>query len=129
RTPTPTIPPEPAITFFGVTTAADELVNPLLDVTPEGYAIYERPGRYNFSLVIEARPGGTRTSVGTSAFNWNPNDPTALPDLQIEVSRPLGDNPTTAVCDDTLGRFGGVPAIDPPDFSPTQPTADAINDF
>lgn len=41
----------------------------------------------------------------------------------------MGDNPTTTVCDDDLGMFGGVPAIDPPSFAPIQSIADAINDF
>src|SRR5262249_8787061 len=63
------------------------------------------------------------------AFNWNPNDPTVLPDLQIEVTQPLGDNPTAAVCDGQGGSAGGVPAVNPPDFSPLQPIADAIKDL
>lgn len=66
--------------------------------------------------------------MGTSAFNYDPNDPTVLPNLLIEVSRDLGDG-STAVCDDSPGAFGGVPAVDPPDFSATPFIAAAINDF
>lgn len=66
--------------------------------------------------------------VGTSTFNYDPQDPTARPDLQVEVSQPLG-NGSTAVCDDTPSNPGGVPAVNPPNFSFTQPISDAINDL
>jgi hypothetical protein len=129
RTPTPTVPPEPVITFFGVTRADDTQVFPV-DVSSEGFSIFERPSSgYNFSIVIEARPGGTHTALGTTAFNSNVNDPTVLPDLQIEVSQPLGENPTAAVCDEQGSNQGGVPPITPPDFSPIQSIANAINDL
>ena len=49
-----------------------------------------------------------------------------LPDLQVEVSRPLGDG-SAAVCDDGDPDFGGVPAVSPFDFSPAE--APAINDL
>jgi hypothetical protein len=94
----------------------------------DGTPIYQRPA-YNFSLVIEGRPGGTKSPIGTSTFNWDQYDPTVLPYLLIEASEPLGTNPTTTVCDDSEGMFGGVPATDPPDFSLTQTVADVINDF
>lgn len=115
------------ITFFGVTNGDDTLVSPV-SAAEDGTPIYERPA-YNFSLVIEGRPGGTRSPIGTSTFNWNQSDPSALPYLLIEASEPLGPNPTTAVCDDSSGNLGGVPAIDPPDFSLTQTVANVINDF
>jgi hypothetical protein len=127
KTPTATIPPEPVITFFGVTNGDDTLVSPV-GTAQDGTSIYERPA-YNFSLVIEGRPGGTMSPIGTSTFNWNPSDPSVLPYLLIEASEPLGPNPTTAVCDDSPGNLGGVPATDPPDFSVTQAVANVINDF
>jgi hypothetical protein len=127
KTPTPTVPPEPVINFFGVTNGEDELVSPV-DTAGDGTLIYERPA-YNFSLVIEGRPGGTGSPIGTSTFNWKSSDPSVLPYLLIEASQPLGSNPTTTVCDDSAGAFGGVPATDPPDFSLTQTVANVINDF
>lgn len=51
-----------------------------------------------------------------------------MPDLLIEASQPLGDG-SLAVCDDAAPAFGGVPAVNPPDFSTTQAVVDAINDF
>ena len=115
------------ITFFGVANGDDVLVLPV-DTAQDGTSIYERDA-YNFSLVIEGRPGGTRSPIGTSTFNWNASDPSVLPYLLIEASEPLGPNPTTTVCDDSAGMFGGVPETDPPDFSLTQNVANVINDF
>jgi len=115
------------ITFFGVTNGEDILVSPV-DTAKDGTPIYERPA-YNFSVVIEGRKGGTQSPIGTSTFNWNASDPSVLPYLLIEASEPLGLNPTTTVCDDSAGMFGGVPATDPPDFSLTQDVANVINDF
>jgi hypothetical protein len=114
------------ITFLGVTRSDDTLVAPS-DVTADGVPIYERPS-FGFSLVVEGRPGGSGAPVGTSTFNWNPTDPNAVPYLLIEVSRPLGDG-SAAVCDDMPPDLGGVPAVNPPDFSAVQSVADAINDF
>jgi len=93
--------------------------------TIDGVPIYERDA-YNFSLVIEARPGGTKAKLGKSTFNWSAANPTNLPDLQIEVSDKLGDGSAT-VCDDTGSTAGGVPAVTPFDFSATD--AAAINDL
>jgi len=116
-TPTATVPPEPVITFFGVTNGDDHLVSPNPDPAEDGTPIYLRPA-YNFSLVVEARPGGTGAKLGNSTYN--PANPTSLPDLQVEVSNDLG-NASPAVCD------GGVPAVTPFDFSAAE--AAAINDL
>ncbi len=106
--------------------ADDTLVNPV-EVSPEGLSIYQRPS-FGFSLVVEGRPGGTNAMIGGSTFNPDSIGGSLFPDLQIEVSRPLGDG-STAVCDDTPPTLGGVPAIEPPDFSPTQAIGNAVNDF
>jgi len=111
------VPPEPVITFIGMARADNTLVAPTGEMA--GISIYERDAGYGFYLVIEARPGGTGAAVGSGAFNPEPG---GLPDLQIEVSRDLG-NGSPAVCDDT----GGVPATVPVDFTPAR--ADAINDL
>jgi hypothetical protein len=115
------------ITYFGVVRANDTLVDPA-GRTPDGVPIYERSSGSGFSLVLEARPGGTKSAVDPSTFNSNPASPLVLPGLLIEVSRPLGDGSST-ICDDTAPTLGGVPAVDPADFSPTQGVANAINDL
>jgi hypothetical protein len=126
RTPTPTIPPEPVITYFGVLRADDTVVTPTA-TSPDGISIFERES-YGFSIVLEGAPGGTNAAVSKTTFNWDPSDPTVLPDLQIEASRSLG-NGSAAVCDDTAPDLGGVPGFDPPSFVTTQTIADALNDF
>ena len=96
----------------------------------DGTPIFLRTLPQGFFIVVEARPGPSGRPVATSTFNWSPSDPNVLPDLQILVSRPLGDG-STAVCDrgQTSDFIGGVPAVDPPSFGGTQFASDAINDL
>jgi hypothetical protein len=117
----------PVITFFGVAGANDTIATPIGTATG-GIPIYRGNGGFGFSLVVEARPGISNKSVGQSAFRSDVSDPTLRPDLQIEVSRPLGDG-STAVCDSIPPMIGGIPAINPPNFAITQVISDALNDF
>ena len=75
-----------------------------------------------FQLVVEARTGSSGFAPGLATFRSAPRDPTRRPDIQMESNRALGDG-SRAVCD------GGVPAVNPPDFSTTQLVADALNDL
>jgi len=136
RTPTPTatrsptrtatIPGAigPVVTFIGVTRADDSLVPPS-GTTPSGAPIFTRLTGSGFSLVVEGAPGADGLAVGPSSYNA---DLTSLPDLQVEVSQPLG-NASSAVCDDSGAQAGGVPAIDPPVFDTTQETINVVNDL
>jgi hypothetical protein len=101
------------------------ILNPV-GMTNDGFPIYQRPLGYLFTLVVEARPGPSRKPVGLNAFRTDPFDPTVRPDLEIIVSRPLGDG-SAAVCDNMLPLLGGVPAS--ASFDDTQPISDAINDL
>ena len=121
-TPSPTIPAEPQITFFGVARADCVLIAPV-GTTPDGIPIYDASAASGFTLVVEGRPGSSQALLGASAFS---SDVTQLPDLQIEASRALG-NGSPAVCDDSGATQGGVPAVNPFDFSPA--AAAAINDL
>lgn len=122
-TPTPVPGTGPVVTFFGVTRADDFLIEP---TTMEGgVPVYVRPNGAGFSLVVEARRGSSGSTVGTSAFN---EDLGGFPDLQIQVSRNLG-NGSSRVCDDPLDNPGGVPATNPADFSETRRTIQSVNDF
>ncbi|MFI5399399.1 MAG: hypothetical protein ACHQ9S_28055 [Candidatus Binatia bacterium] len=114
--------PAPTITFFGVTRADNSLMPPV-GTTAGGAPIYESSYGFDFYLVVEALSGNSDPPVGTSSFS---TDVSQLPDLQVEVSQPLG-NGSTAVCDDTAPNFGGVPAVTPFDFSVAE--APAINDL
>lgn len=103
----------------------DRVLDPV-GTTPEGWPIYERSLGYLFTVVVEAKPGPSRRPVGVNAFRYDPSDPTSRPDIEIIVSRQLGDG-SSAVCDNMLPEIGGVPAS--PNFNNTQMISDAINDF
>jgi hypothetical protein len=134
-TPLPTAPPEtpeptatpapPMITYIGIA-AADDAVVSATDVDDDGRPVFSRLIGHAFSLVVEAAPAIGGRPVGTNAFS--PDG--LLPDLQLLVSRDLGDG-APEVCDvDTVNeRFGGVPGVDPPDFSSEPSVVDAINDL
>ena len=129
RTPTntPTLGPGANISFFGVLRADNTLLEPVAD-DGHGRPIFERPIGSGFVAVVEAIPGTSRASVGTSSFNYDPEDPTQLPDLLVESDRDLGDG-SPVVCDNELEHFGGVPALDPDRSGETPVTAAALNDF
>ncbi len=84
--------------------------------------------------MVEGAPGPDRAAVGPCAIGSDDEmgcstlDPSVFPDLQIEVSNPLG-NGSPAVCDNTGANAGGVPAIFPPDFTPTQTNINIVTDF
>jgi hypothetical protein len=121
---TPNQPIGPIIGFFGLVQPNDEVIDPT-GVNPTGIPIYQRPFGSGFSLVVEARRGISNSSVANLAF-----DEFGRPDVQIQVTRPLG-NGSQLVCDD--GHFqlelGGVPAINPPSFADDQSISDRLNDF
>jgi len=104
---------------------------PIASIGPQddGYPTFVRPAS-GFIIYIEASPGISGLRVGTATFAFNANDPNVLPDLQIIVSRPLGDG-SAAVCDEGPSPLpiGGVPATVPPAFGGSQAVSDAINDF
>ncbi len=132
RTPTftrtPTATPigliGPVVTFFGITRADDTLV-PSTETTPEGLPVYTRPTGAGFSLVVEGRAGPSGSPVGRLAFA---DTGTSFADLQVEVSRPLGDG-SLAVCDRSGPMAGGVPPIDPPSFEEAANVIAAVNDL
>ncbi len=126
RTPSPT--PEadlgPVIGFFGLATAVPVLIPP--DSWDEhGIPIYQLPRGVSsgFHIVVEAQPGASGRPPGGSTFNGF-----GRPDLQIQVTRPLGNGSPT-VCDNQPPELGGVPAIDPPDFGDDPSISDRLNDF
>lgn len=106
--------------------------------TPTPTPAFDAQGRRIFSvnssgsqfvIVVEAAPGLSGALPGKSL---TPVPPTNRSDLQIESDHNLGDNPTTAVCDKgpASQNGGGVPGINPPDFSEdNQTVSDTLNDL
>jgi hypothetical protein len=127
RSPTrsPTMAPGPIVTFFGLTRSDDTLVQPSA-TSPEGIPIYAfRTIGFGFSMVVEAKRGPGRLPVGSDSFVDTLD---ALPDLQIVSSNPLG-NGSEAVCDSVGAGSGGVPALNPVSFDPTETNIRIINDL
>lgn len=119
---TPTLGAGANIGYIGILRADNTLID--ADGTDaEGRPIFDRPNGSGFVIVVEAERGTNNRFPGELSFN-----PDGPPDFQIEANRSLGDGSPT-VCDNMLPDFGGVPGIDPPDFSDTQPITDALNDF
>ena len=119
-------PTGPDVTYLGIASADGTVLQPSV-YDYDGRPLYELTSGADVWVVIEARPGSSGEAVGVEAFQWDPDDPAVLPDLQVLISKPLGDG-SAAVCDEA-DPTGGVPGTDPLEYTPTQPVADAINDF
>ena len=130
--PTPTMARGPIVTFFGIANVnASEGTNLLQPIDfQDGVPVYEHPSGFGFSffLVVEGAPGPSLRPVGTQAFVDDPTH-TLRPDLQIVPGRPLGDNPSPDVCDNTAPMIGGVPGINPPSFADEPAITDVMNDL
>jgi hypothetical protein len=122
---TATVPPQdgPEITYMGITRSDYVVVAPTAS-DDEGRPILDRLDGGGLVLVVEARSDRDGLPVGASAFNAEGG----APDLQILVSRPLGDG-SAAVCDKRRPDIGGVPGTDPPLFSDAPAVVDAMNDL
>lgn len=145
RTATPTEPPAsgPIITFFGLSSASNEVV-PQSGTNEAGIPVFERPFGAGFFVVIEGRSGTSGLPLGQCNSSYDPFSPTVRPNVQILTSRNLGagdptvcdgpvSSPTGSGCGDRppfVEPLGGIPAIDPPTFDMTSiAVADALNDF
>lgn len=128
-TPSPTVTATatqalgPAVSFLGLTRSDDTLIAP--SGIADGLPIFVHPTGTGFSIVVEGTFGSSGAPLGISAFQ---SDGSSFPDLQVQVSRPLG-NGSRAVCDESAPNAGGVPAVNPPSFEPTQTNIDAVNDL
>jgi hypothetical protein len=123
----PACPAGPDITYFGIARADSA---PLFPSTYDdaGRPVYSLQAASGFFVVIEARPGSSAAPVGREAFAYDADDASVLPDLQVLLSRPLG-NASSVVCDKSRPHAGGVPRTFPLEFAETPQVAAAINDF
>jgi hypothetical protein len=100
--------------------------------------VWEAQGGERGMVVIEARRGNNNRNPGTffPVSGYAPDPPPDAPSLQLQADRPLGVPPKVGsldVCDTGLppptGIGGGIPAINPPSFDPTQYNINAWNDY
>lgn len=117
----------PVVTFAGIARADGKPIEKV-SVTKDGTPVFSNFVGSGFMVVIEGAPGFSDLEVGKSIFRHEPDDPSARPDLEIEVDRPLGDG-SKVVCDARPPTFGGVPAIKPASFAETTEITAALNDL
>jgi len=126
-TATPTLVQGPVVSAIGL---AD--TNGTFDVPTgqdaQGRAIFGRQVTAGFILFVEGRPGRSGLPVALNLLSSVPGSVAGRPDLQVLLSRPLGDGSPT-VCDTAFPNDGGVPAVEPPTFAAEQSVSDAINDM
>lgn len=123
-TNTPLLGPE--VTALGAADATGSQLTPI--GVEQGLQVYRVPFGNGFIVFVEGRPGATGLDVGSRVDNRSPFDPSVRPDLQIQVDRALGDG-SSASCDNSAPALGGVPAVNPPDYSVTQTISDTLNDL
>ena len=120
QTATPPASGAPEITYLGLTRADDHPVLPV-GVDEDNRPVFSRILGQGLRLVIEARQGDR--ALGRQAY-----DPDGgLPDLQIIVSRPLGNGSTPLR--DAAPRAGRRTRSDPLVFSDDPTVITAINDL
>jgi hypothetical protein len=117
----------PVVTYAGIARADGRGVE-ADGKTADGIPIYRHPVGSGFMMVVEGKPGISNIENGRSIYRYSGDDPTQRPDLEIEVTRNLGDG-SVEVCDAHRPKIGGVPGIDPPSFADTPKVSAAINDL
>jgi hypothetical protein len=121
-TPLPTATPAPPELLYLGVARADDLLQEPDGVDAEGRPIYVRAQGQGMMLVVEGRRGRARLSDQA----YDPLD--FQPGIEVLASRPLGDG-SVAVCDYDPPLIGGVPGVDPLEFSDDQMVRDAIADL
>jgi hypothetical protein len=117
----------PVITFAGIARADGRAY----ETDPEmkdGIPVFSNFVGSGFLLVVEAKPGISNLAVGRKIYVFDPDDPKKRPDLEIQVSRPLGDG-SKDICDARRPNIGGIPAIEPPSFAETAEVSATLNDM
>lgn len=125
--PPPTFTPDvaavgPIVTQLGLARADDQPISPTATDDLGRPVVVSRLGS-GLSIIVEAGLGTDRRPVGLRAYAES-----GLPDLQMLVSRDLGDG-SPVVCDALPPRLGGVPAVLPLSFDARPEVTAAINDL
>ncbi len=117
-------PVGPVVTHFGVASAANDPQRPI-GFDPAGRPVFHQPFGQGFALVVEARAGANRRNPGRFAGPYYVDGELSAPDLQMILSRSLGDG-SPVICDTAMPDLGGVPATVPFAY-PSTP--DIVEDF
>jgi len=120
-------PAGPEISYIGVARSDGSPIDPS-SYDAVGRPIYTRVGGAGFVIVIEGTTGADGLEPGLVAFRHEANVPEVLPDLQVLVSRPLG-NGNPMVCPSDPELRDGIAAVPDVEFLPTLQVANAVNDF
>lgn len=115
----------PVITHLGIARADGTKIEP---ASTDGRVVYNNSIGSGFMLVVEAKPGLSNMEVGRRVTAYDKDDPHSRPDLEIQTDKDLGDG-SKVVCDKRRPDIGGVPGINPPNFSEGRVIADALNDL
>lgn len=117
----------PVISHLGIARADGTKIEPK-STQKDGTAVYENSIGSGFMLVVEAKPGMSNIEIGRRISAYDKEDHLSRPDLEIQTDHDLGDG-SKVVCDKRRPDIGGVPGINPPNFSDSRQIADALNDL
>ncbi len=123
----PGCPAGPVITAMGIANASNAVQRPI-GYDEAGRPVFHQQFGHSLTLVIEGRAGANRQNPGPYPAPYFVNAELHDPDLQVIVSRPLGNGDPT-ICDTFLPELGGVPATEPFAFQDTAPALDIIHDL
>ena len=115
------------ITTFALANAANDPLQPI-GSDAAGRPVFNHPFGQGFSLVLEARAGANRHNPGVYPAPYFEGEDLQPPDLQMILSRPLGDG-SAVICDTFPPDLGGVPATVPFRFDDSSPALDIIHDM
>lgn len=117
----------PVISHLGIARADGTKLEPK-STQRDGTDVYQHSIGSGFMLVVEAKPGLSNIEVGRRINAYDKEDHLSRPDLEIQTDHDLGDG-SKVVCDKRRPDIGGVPGINPPNFSDSRQIADALNDL
>ncbi|HSP96979.1 MAG TPA: hypothetical protein VL049_07005, partial [Candidatus Dormibacteraeota bacterium] len=120
-------PSGPVITTFTVANAANDTLQPI-GSDAAGRPVFNHSFGQGFSLVLEARAGANRHNPGVYPAPYFEGEDLQPPDMQMILSRPLGDG-SAVICDTFPPDLGGVPATVPFRFEDSAPALDIIHDM
>lgn len=123
----PACPAGPVITHMGLADASNNTLRPI-GFDDAGRPVFHQPFGQGMTLVVEARAGANRQNPGPYPAPYFVNAERHDPDLQVIVSRPLG-NGDPAICDTFPPLLGGVPATVPFAFENSVPALDIMHDL